>query len=81
MSYRVSKRRVTRVSSAAMRPTSPSTLRARRVMSSRLPMGVETIYNVGIDSHYTAWKTLLTLLNHYLTIPLFHQRPSNELSS
>ena len=35
-----------RVSSAAIRLTSPSTRRARSVMSSRLPMGVPTIYSV-----------------------------------
>ena len=34
---------VVRVSSARMRSTSPSTLTARSVMSSRLPMGVGTI--------------------------------------
>ena len=34
--------RVVRVSSAAMRETSPRTRRARRVTSSRLPMGVAT---------------------------------------
>ena len=38
----VSSLRAERVSSAATRPTSPSTRRARRVMSSKLPMGVAT---------------------------------------
>ena len=42
MSKWVSSLRVTRVSSAAMKPTSDSTRTARGEKSSRLPMGVPT---------------------------------------
>src|SRR5262245_33508044 len=44
MSYRASRVRVRRVSSAAIRSASRRTRRARREMSSRLPMGVATTW-------------------------------------
>ena len=43
-----SNRRVTRVSSAAIRSTCPRTLAALGVRSSKLPMGVPTTNNVPI---------------------------------
>src|ERR1051326_1825681 len=46
MSYLRNSVRVTRVSSAATNGTSLSTRSARRVMSSRLPIGVATTYRV-----------------------------------
>ena len=56
MLWRPNNRRVTLVSSAAIRSTSPRTLRALRVMSSRLPIGVATTYRVGMPASRLSQK-------------------------
>ena len=79
MSKCVNSLRVCLVSSAAMKSTSFSTLIALNVMSSRLPIGVATRYNIDLFINFTF--TIILYINYNIKKTAISSRFSKFLFS